>query len=348
MRGQRRLLRLVLFGALAAVLVVFLSGCTIIGDSPQSVNRPAADNAQKIWDLFMPVFWISVVVFVLVQGIILVAVLKFRRRPDAPLPHPMHGSTKLEIAWTLAPALILATIAVPTITTIADLARHPGDEALTIRAIGQQWWWSFEYPDSGVVTADEVVIPTDRPVHFELISKDIIHSFWVPKLAGKQDVVPGRTNTLNLTAFEVGEYSGQCAEFCGAQHANMKFAVIVKTPEEFEAWLAEQQQPAQEPEPGSIEARGKEVFFSAGCMGCHAIQGTEAQGAFGPDLTHFGSRNMIAGGILTNTTENLRKWVYDAPSIKEGQPGRPLQMPAFTSLSDEDLDALVAYLESLK
>ncbi|MFS8531249.1 cytochrome c oxidase subunit II [Sphaerobacter thermophilus] len=345
MTGLRRTARWALFAALTVALVVFVSGCA--GGTPQSASDPAADNARKIWDLFMPIFWMSVVVFVIVQGIIIVALIRFRRRPNDPIPHAMHGNTKLEIAWTLAPALILAAIAVPTITTIADLARDPGDEALTVRAIGQQWWWAFEYPESGVVTADELHVPVGRPIRVELESKDIIHSFWVPRLAGKQDVVPGRTNTIHFTADAVGEYSGQCAEFCGAQHANMKFKVIVQTEEEFEAWLEQQLQPAVEPEPGSVEAQGKELFM-ANCLGCHTIQGTEAQGKVGPDLTHFGSRNMIAGGGVPYSTENLKEWIHNAPSVKPGQPGRPLQMPAFTRLSDEEVDALVAYLESLK
>ncbi|MDI3339527.1 MAG: cytochrome c oxidase subunit II [Sphaerobacter sp.] len=346
MRGVKTIARGALVTALAVALVLLVSGC--VGDTPQSVNDPRADNAQKIWDLFMPIFWLSVGVFVIVQGIVIVALIRFRRRPDSPVPRAIHGNTKLEIAWTLAPALILAAIAVPTISTIADLAREPGPEALTVRVVGQQWWWAFEYPDSGVVTADELHVPVGRPVHLELKSKDIIHSFWVPKLAGKQDVVPGRTNRITFTADTPGEYSGQCAEFCGAKHANMKFRVIVQTPEEFEAWLAQQQQAAVEPEPGSIEAQGKEVFMSSGCVGCHTIKGTDAKGQLGPDLTHFGSRGLIAGGVLTNTPENLKAWVHDAPSIKPGQPGRPLGMPAFTGLTDEQVNALVAYLESLK
>lgn len=350
MAGQSRYMRRVLLMALGVLLTLFLSACRIIGDTPQSANNPAADNARKIWDLFVPIFWISVVVFVIVQGILIVAVIRFRRKPGDPMPAPIHGNTKLEIAWTLAPALILAAIAVPTISTIADLARHPGDDALTVRVIGNQWWWAFEYPDTGVVTGDEMHVPAGRPIHLELVSNDVIHSFWAPRLFGKQDVVPGRTNTINFTADtdKIGEYYGQCAEFCGEQHALMAFRIYVDTPEDFEAWMAGQQQAARQPEPGTAEARGQEVFFSAGCIGCHTIEGAElngvaAQGKVGPNLTHVGSRGTLGGATLSMSPENLKSWIHNTQDIKSG-----VKMPPFTNLTDEQLDDLVAYLLSLK
>lgn len=345
MASRSRYVRRVLILALAAMLVLLLSACSIVGGTPQSVNEPVGDNARKIWDLFVPIFWMSVIIFVIVQGILIVAVIKFRRKPGQPLPHAIHGNTKLEIAWTLAPALILAAIAVPTITTIADLARSPGDEALIVRVVGHQWWWEFQYPDENgnVITADEIHVPVGRPVHLQLESVDVIHSFWGPRLFGKQDVVPGHVNTINFTADQPGEYDGQCAEFCGEQHAWMRFRIIAQPAEEFQAWLDQQAQPAAEPQPGTAEAAGRDVFFSAGCVGCHTIRGTDAKGTIGPDLTHVGSRGIIAGGILTNTPENLAMWVHNAPSVKPGT-----SMPAFTSLSDDQVNALVAYLESLK
>lgn len=346
MAGRNRDVRRVLVLALGAFLVFALSGFRIFGGTPQSASEPNADNARKIWDLFVPIFWLSVVVFAIVLGIILVAVVRFRRKPGQPIPPAIHGNTKLEIAWTLAPALILAAIAVPTITTIADLAAKPGPGALNIRVIGQQWWWAFEYPDSGVVTADELHVPAGTTVHLELVSKDVIHSFWAPQLFGKQDVVPGRTNSITFTASTPGEYYGQCAEFCGVQHAQMRFRIVVDPPETFATWLADQQKPPATPAPGSLAAQGEQIFMTgpAGCVACHTINGTNAKGTLGPNLTHVGSRGQIAGAVLPNTAENVAKWVRDTQAIKPG-----VKMPSFkTVLTPEQVNALAAYLESLK
>lgn len=372
MAGRNRFLRRVLLLALSVGLVLILSGCSIIGGTPQSANNPSADNARKIWDLFVPIFWLSVIVFVLVQGILLVAVIKFRRKPNQPMPRPIHGNTKLEIAWTLVPALILAAIAVPTISGIVDLGRNPGPEALTVRVVGQQWWWAFEYPDGKFVTADDLHVPVNRPIHLELHSRDIIHSFWAPRLFGKQDVVPGRTNAITFTANEIGTYDGQCAEFCGEQHANMRFKVVVQSQEDYDAWFAQQQAPPAVPAPNTLEAQGRNLILGLNgqtplpCFGCHTINGEKmGTGALmegsgppdrmkgsrddssnrtaGPNLTHFGSRTEIAGGVLPNTTENLKKWIHNTQAIKPGN-----DMPAFTTLTDDQLNALAAYLESLK
>ncbi|HUZ02618.1 MAG TPA: cytochrome c oxidase subunit II [Thermomicrobiaceae bacterium] len=356
MTGRRRYLRRWIWAALGVLPVAFLSGCSFLGAGPQSADQPHADNARLIWNLFVPIFWLSVVVFVIVEGILLVAVVRFRRRPGQPMPQPIHGNTKLEIAWTLLPALILAVIAVPTISGIATLAQNPGPSAMTIRVIGQQWWWAFEYPDTGVVVADELHVPEGQTVRLELTSRDVIHSFWVPQLAGKQDAVPGRTNFINFKADTPGEYDGQCAEFCGAQHAHMLFRVFVDTPAQFQAWVQSQEKFPATPASGTAAAAGEQLFMSGACIGCHTINGTKAQGTIGPNLTHFGSRTLIAGGVLSNTPQNLEAWIHDAPGIKPGQasaqgasPGHnQIVMPAFPNYTPDQLSQLAAYLESLK
>ncbi len=356
MTGRRRYLRQWFWAALGVLLVAVLSGCTVIGGSPQSANNPQADNSRLIWNLFVPIFWLSVVVFVIVEGILLVAVVRFRRRPGQADPTPSHGNTKLEIAWTLLPALILAVISVPTLSGIATLAKNPGPSAMTVRVIGQQWWWAFEYPSTGVVTADELHVPVGQTVRLELTSRDVIHSFWVPELAGKQDAVPGRTYFINFKADKTGVYDGQCAEFCGAQHAHMKFKVFVDTPAQFQAWMQAQEKLPATPPAGTAAASGEQLFMSSACIGCHTIDGTKAQGTVGPNLTHFGSRTMIAGGILSNTPSNLKEWIHDAPAVKPGQPAaqgaspghNQIVMPAFTNFTPQQLDDLAAYLESLK
>jgi cytochrome c oxidase subunit 2 len=356
MASRSRILRILLAVAPSVLLIVLLSGFKIMGNGPLSTYGTAAgDAAIKIWDLYKLLFWISIPVFVIVQGVMLVALFKFKRKPGDPLPAQSHGNTKLEIVWTLIPAVVLAVIAVPTFQTIADLATPPGEDALTVKVYAQQWWWAFEYPEEGIVTAGVFHMPVDRPVRLEMVSKDVIHSFWIPYLAGKQDVVPGHTRELYFTPLEVGEYYGECQEYCGTQHANMYFRAVVDTPEDYQAWVAQEQQAAATPEPGSLAARGQEVFFSqeAGCVGCHAINGvefngTQALGTTGPNLTHFGSRDMIASGVLDNTPENLHKWIANTQAVK-----LDAQMPVFGqeyggALSDDDIRALAAYLESLK
>lgn len=341
MAGRKRTGKRAAQAALFGLLVLVLGGCTVIGGGPQSVNEPEGDNMQRIWDLFVPIFWMSVVVFVIVQGLLIYAVIRFRRRPGQETPHAFHGNTKLEIAWTILPAFVLAVIAVPTLTTIADFAKDPGPEALTVRVVGHQWWWEFQYPEYGVVTAGEAHIPTDRPIRWELNSADVIHSFWVPKLAGKQDVVPGHDRMMSFNATAPGTYRGQCAEFCGVQHANMSFTVVAESQAEFDSWIAEQGRTAAQPSAQLVQ-QGHDVFFSAGCVGCHTIRGTEAQGIVGPDLTHFADRSIIAGYVLENTDENLARWLENPQAVKPGN-----LMPDL-GLNTDQINALVAYLQSLE
>lgn len=356
-RAWRRALRVATVGAAA----VLLSACA--GD--QSALDPAGPFARQPDQLFRVVFWIAVGVFVLVQGLIILAVIRFRQRPDDPeLPVQVHGNTKLEVAWTIIPALLLAGIAVPTVRTIFDLDRTPPG-ALTVEVIGHRWWWEYRYPDSGVVTANELVIPVGRPVHLRMTALEagsaenaVIHSWWVPRLGGKKDVLPGRITTLNIQADEPGRYLGQCAEYCGLSHANMRIRVEALPEAEFERWLAEQQQPARRPEPGTLEAEGERLFFTGACIGCHAIRGVEyeadgqtrvASGNVGPDLTHLASRKEFAGAIFELNAENLARWLEDPPAMKPMHPNAdpPIGMPDLGLTADE-IRALVAYLLSLR
>jgi cytochrome c oxidase subunit II len=325
------------------------------GTRPQDfIFEPIGRYAVEVDRLWWPVFWIAVGVFVLVMGLLLYAILRYRERPDEDppeLPKQIHGNPRLEAIWTVIPAVILAVVAVPTVRTIFLLAEEPED-AFIIEVTAHQFWWEFEYPGiDGLVTANEMVMPTGTEVVLRMESTDVIHSFWVPKLTGKQDVVPGHTNTLRLHTDEEGEYLGQCAEFCGLSHANMRMRVLAVSPDEFEAWAAQQSQPQEHPL-GDTE-RGQEVFAEL-CVECHQVRGHPDDGARrAPDLTYFADRGWFAGAIFRNDilddAEAVREWIRDAPGKKPMESDRrPFTgMPTFAGLPDEDIDALVDYLREL-
>jgi cytochrome c oxidase subunit II len=234
-------------------------------------------------------------------------------------------------------------MAIPTIATIFALAREP-EGALQVTVTAHQWWWEYEYHEEGVITANELHIPAGRPVFLALESEDVIHSYWVPRLAGKIDVVPGRTNHLTIEADEPGEYHGTCAEYCGLSHANMRFRVFAHTPADYERWVQDQLAPPAEPAT-DLERRGLEIFSAEACVACHTVQGV-SEARVGPDLTHFASRTTFAGSIFDRTDEHLAAWLRDAPGVKPGA-----LMPrgiADLGLSEDDIDALVAYLQSLE
>jgi cytochrome c oxidase subunit II len=358
MRASRPTLRWVL----PAGLALLAAGCTVAGvggdtgELPQNALDPAGPIARMQDDLWTIVFWIAVGVFVLVQGGILYTVFRFRDRGGDDLPPQIHGNTRLEILWTIIPALILVGIAVPTVAGIFALAEEPGDDALQVRVIGKQYWWEFEYlgdEGQGVVTANELHIPAGRPIRLELISQSasvpdgvdgVIHSFWVPRLAGKADVVPGHVRYLTIEADEPGTYPGQCAEFCGLSHSRMRFLVIAHDAGDFAAWLDSRAQPAHSPGEG-LAVEGEAVFEEAACINCHALDGHPADSGIriGPDLTHFASRGVFAGGIFDNDDEEqLRAWLADPPGVKAGA-----QMPDL-GLTDEQIQALIAYLQTLE
>lgn len=345
--------------AAAVAGLALLAGCA--KDAPQDALDPAGPIAKDIDNLFMPIFWVAVGVFVLVQGLIVASVIRHRHRPGRPEPVQVHGNTKLEIAWTAAPALLLLFVAVPTITTIFDLAREPKGNPLQVEVYGHLWWWEYIYPELGVSTANELHIPTGRPVRLTLgsiepglppvdgeLAQGVLHSFWVPRLAGKQDVVPGRKNKLTIIATKPDTYFGQCAEYCNLSHANMRLRVIAQEPDDFERWVAEQKRPAAKPASGAAAA-GFEIFTGkGGCVGCHTVAGIEgATARVGPNLTHLKSRETFAGAVFENTAKNLTEWVKDPPAMKPMRPDQGTGMPD-QGLSDAEVDKVVAYLETLK
>jgi len=353
--------------ALAAAAVLF-TACSD-SDLPQNTFAPAGPVADKQAGLFWPVFWVAVAVFVIVEGGIVWMALRFRHRKGHDrLPKQIHGNTRLEVGWTILPALVIAVVMVPTVGLIWELAAEPSDDALNVTVEGHQWWWGFSYTDDDmqtsyggqIATSDVVVIPVDRDVHFSLESVGgliggtaeqadyaVIHSFWVPKLGGKQDVVPGHTETLTLSADEPGTYWGQCAEYCGLQHGRMKLRVVALEQADWEAWVANQKQPGVVPT-DPLAARGMDLFLNGAgngqCIACHAIGGTDAASAAGPDLTHFAdpTHECFAGCIWeTNDREALAEWLRNPRDVKLGS-----KMPDY-DLSEDEIEALVAYLYSL-
>ena len=308
---------------------------------PQSTLTPASDFSADLLGLFKNVFWWAVAVFIVVEALLLIALARFRARPGAAASKPVHGHTVLEIGWTLAPALILVFIAVPTMRTIFATAGHAPEGALRVEVIGHQWWWEYRYPTLNISAYNELHIPVQTPIQLEMTSADVIHSFWVPRLGGKRDLIQGRTNRIAWRADSTGEYWGQCAEFCGASHANMRLRVVVQSDSVFQRWVDQQRTAPATPAKGSAAEAGQQVYRRSPCIACHTIAGL-SQGKVGPDLSHLGSRATIAGALFPNTTEMLRRWIMNAPALKPGA----LMTPQ--NLSPQDLDAVVAYLQSLK
>ena len=300
---------------------------------------PRSDFARDILHVYAIITWASVVIALVVFVALGWILLRFRDTPGAPLPVQTRGHTLLEMTWTVAPALVLLVIAIPTIQVIFRTQAAPSPQALEVRVLARQWWWEFRYPALGVGTANELHLPAGRTVTLKLEGPDVIHSFWVPQLGGKRDVVPGRLNRLTFTPQEPGEYWGQCAEFCGASHANMGMRVIVEAPDAFERWVAAQRvTPA---EPAGLAAEGKAIYARSACVGCHTIRGISA-GVLGPDLTTFGSRKTLAAGIFPNTAEHVAAWLKNPPALKPGA-----KMPVL-GLTDDQAKAIAAYLASLK
>jgi cytochrome c oxidase subunit 2 len=330
--------------AMGALLATTACG----GPFPQSTLHPAGDLGFEIDRLFRLIVWLAAGVFVIVEGLLIYVAIKYRARPGQPPPPRVHGHTLLEIGWTLAPAVILIIVAVPTIQTILRTDGPAPAGALEVSVIGHQWWWEYRYAESGVVTANELHLPVGRPVVLSMTSADVIHSFWAPRLGGKRDVIQGRTNRLRFTPDSVGVFLGQCAEFCGESHANMGLRVVVEDSASFAAWLVEQQRPPAPPDSLSAAAReGLEAFrrirdpASNTCIICHAVQGVSG-GLMGPNLTHVGSRSRIAGDMLPNTAEGLARWLRDPIAVK---PGSKMPNPGLT---EPEIAALVAYLQSLR
>jgi cytochrome c oxidase subunit 2 len=337
--------------ALLLAGVLLAASLCIAGPQPDnpvpSIFRTHSTPADSIVHLSRFVLAITALIFLVVSVLLTYAVVKFHHKAgDAQRePAQVYGSTQIELAWTVIPILIVVVLFLATARVIHAIQDAPQPTAaVEVTAIGHQFWWEFRYPALGVVTANELHIPVSDPSHptptyLRLLSADTDHSFWVPQLAGKTDLIPNRVNETWIDPHQMGIFLGQCAQYCGTEHAKMLLRVSVDSPEDFEAWVRAQKQPANQDEK---EISGRGVFETTACINCHAISGTNATGRFGPDLTHLMSRSTIASGAAENTKENLRLWIQSPDAIKPGS-----LMPAM-QLTDADLDALVRYLETLQ
>ena len=363
-RGAKR------WGIVLSVLFLaslLLSAC---GENSPSILNTDGPVAGSEAGLFWFILVVATIVFVAVEGLLIWSIFRYRERPNSPMPQQTHGNNTIELIWTVVPSIFLFAVLIGTIYTMFSL-NQPAGQTLNVQVVGHQWWWEFDYENAHITTADELVVPTGTIIHLDLKSENVIHSFWVPQLTGKTDVVPGHNNTKWFEADNPGTFRGLCAEFCGLQHANMEFSVIAKSPNDYQTWLTGQQQAAQSSSDANAQA-GKALFASAGCVGCHGVVGvnlasftdTKANALVGPNLTHFGSRRLVAGGVLgwdpsscqvqtvgsgssahaqlvNQSSCNLYKWLHDPQAVK---PGNDMQI---RQLSDTEIAELVAYLESL-
>jgi cytochrome c oxidase subunit 2 len=319
--------------AAALAVALLAAGC---GQGILGRKGSESDKVANVWWLM---FTLAVVVYVVVAGCILFAAVRGRVRQHKETR--LHETAFIWIGGVIVPAIILAVLAVVTVRTTAAL-RDTSPRELRVDVVGKLWWWEVRYPGTSIATANEIHLPQGRPIDIHLTSDNVIHSFWVPELAGKMDTIPGQPNDLRFTADQVGRFQGRCAEYCGLQHAHMAFDVIVQTPGDFGRWMAQQEQPSLEPA-SEQAATGQVVFQREACAGCHTIRGTTANGKVGPDLTNFGARKVLGAGAALNTTGNVEHWIRNPEDVKPG-----VLMPSFGSLSDHDVAALAAYLESLK
>jgi len=382
--GPALLRRATATGMLLAV--AFLTACA--EEYPQSTITPKTDYGDVTQNLYVAVFWWTMLILTAVWSVLAYVLIRYRERPGAPRPKQVHGHMGLEIAWTIAPALIVVAIVIPTIQGVFETQRPPPDGAMIVEVTGQRYWWSFRYPELGVTTANELHVPVNRPISLRLASGDIIHSFWVPQLGGKRDVNPvvrvpeGKSpkyNWLHFTVRDPGTFMGQCAEFCGDSHALMGIRVVAETEDDFQAWVQRWETPAATSVPALLPAErealeaemaegghedstegavdpaarlGQEIFHRSTCITCHTIKGTNALGILGPNLTLLGERTTIGAGYLENTQENMVRWIRSPQSFKPGapMPGAVEEgggMPP-TNLSDEEIQAVAAYLASLR
>jgi cytochrome c oxidase subunit 2 len=316
---------------------------------PTSIFSPDGTPAHSVFGLSMLVLGVTLSIFLIVGGLLLYALIRFRHRPTdvnaAHEPAQIYGSSQIELSWTVVPILIVVMLFLATARVIYTTEHAPKPAtALDVTVIGHQFWWEYRYPKYGIVTANELHIPvSDRkhptPTYLTMSSADTNHSFWVPRLAGKMDVIPNKINTMWIDPSAPGLYLGQCAQFCGTQHAKMLLRVYADTPAEFDAWIAHQKQPAMQ---DASVAEGQAVFLHNACISCHTIAGTVATGSFGPDLTHVASRDTLASGSVPNTAANIRAFVDNPAHFKPGALMPPMH------LNEHDLNAVTAYLTTLK
>jgi cytochrome c oxidase subunit II len=318
--------------------------------SPTNIFAPVSTPAESIFGLSIFVLVTMAAIFVVVFALLAYAAVRFRHKSgdNSREPAQVYGSTQVELAWTVIPVLIVVALFLASTRVILAIQNAPRPAtALKVVVIGHQYWWEYRYPDLNIVTANELHVPVSDPARpaptfLTLLSADTDHSFWVPRLAGKTDLIPNHPNQMWIDPHETGVFLGQCAQYCGTQHAKMLLRVYVQSRGEFDRWVQQQQQAAPRAAPGAASWPGQRIFESTACVNCHAVSGTPAKGRFGPDLTHLKSRDTIAAGAASNTPQMLRLWIRDPDAIKPGS-----KMPAM-GLSDADVDAVATYLETLR
>ncbi len=347
-------------GVCCTLAIVFLAGCS--GPYPQTTLNPRGDFAEMVDSVFMTTVYLAGIVFVLVEGALLIALFKFRGKPSDAEPKQIHGSTTVEIIWTIIPAVVLAVVAVPTVRAIMATAEVPasspdGQKPLKVEVIGHQWFWEFRYPELGITTANELHVPINRTIDLRMKSADVIHAFWVPQFAGKRDVFPNRETRLWFTAEVTGEFPGACAEFCGTEHARMDFYLMVDSANAFKTWVdgrhsdstmaydGKPMHPADSAAMAptdSLVARGRAIFVAKACASCHSVSSMHVVTVIGPNLAGIGSRKMIGAGWLPNTDANLKDWIQHTQTVK---PDVKMVLPF--PVNDTEATALIAYLRTL-
>jgi len=335
--------RRVMFGVVAAVGLL-ATGCArqTFPQDPLHPEGPWADKIDRLWRI---VFVPAAIIFFLVMFLVVYVAIRYRARSDDDAPVQTHGNIKLELTWTIIPFVLLLVIGVLTVQTVFEINTLPKKNVMPVTVTGHQWWWEFRYPTLGITTANELHIPTNKNINVTITSADVIHSFWPTELAGKVDAIPGRMNHLTLEAVHPGTYDGQCAEYCGLSHANMRLRVVAHSPSDFAAWARNQQKPATIPTGTSDEAVGAGLFKSKGCSGCHTINGYSA-GQVGPNLTHLETRKVFAGAIFPLDDQHLTRWLRNPPAEKPMMPQNGLGMPNL-KLTDQEIASLIAFLQTL-
>jgi cytochrome c oxidase subunit 2 len=339
---QRGVKNLIINSSFILILCI-LAGCS---GSPTPL-LPASPGARQIYNLILVVFGVITVAFVVVEGLLIYTVVRFKGKVGEPPPPQFEGNHRFETIWTSVIALVLLAIFVISLTVLFNIGYQPAstggntaNQNIHIQVVGHQWWWEFIYPDQKFTTANELHVPVNATVYLDIESADVIHSYWVPQLGGKMDAIPGKTNRTWFLANTIATYQGECSEYCGAEHAYMRFDVAVESAEDFQAWAQNQQAIAQ-PATGTAVA-GEAAFFASGCPACHTISGSKAQGKIGPNLTHVAARKIIAGGVLSFTPQDLARWLANPQDIKPGA-----KMPNL-NLAPQKINDLVTYLSTLK
>jgi cytochrome c oxidase subunit II len=325
-------------GFLVAISLM-LSGCS----SGWRILNPSGMIAAKEANLYWIVLAMSAVVFVIVDGGLVYIVIRHReRKGDTTPPRQIYDNRLLETIWTAIPVGIVIVLFILTVVTMrAVAAPPPSANDVKVTVVGHRWFWEFDYPDQGIKTANEMHIPAGAHVLMTLNSVDVDHSFWVPELSGKTDVIPGQNNTMWLTTDKVGTYDGQCDEFCGTEHALMRFKIMVDTPADYQAWVAAMQKPPAAPTT-ALAIQGQQLVTQGVCQGCHTIDGTNMKGTVGPNLTHLHSRTTFAGASYPLTDQNMIPWLQDSEALKPGN------LMSGVHVSDQDVLPILAYLATLK